>query len=158
MNKISKSKIATLTVIVGMMMVASSVFANVHAAPTTVLNGRGTGTYTCADGTENTDLGFFIFVNKEKGKANQFKLSGSWSIFPQGGFDSGIQGNIYGGKIGKTSYSLLSVDQFHSGFVCPNDATPSKGTVTGQCGQGVNIEFKFENGGHGTFTGNIVCY
>jgi hypothetical protein len=158
MNKISKSKIAVLTVIIGMMMAASSVFANAHAAPTTVLNGRGTGTYTCADGTENTNLQFFIFVNKEKGKTSQFKLSGSWSIYPQGGFDSGIQGTIYGGKIGKTSYSLLSIDQFHSGFVCPNDALPSKGTVTGQCGQGVNVEFKSENGGHGTFTGNIVCY
>jgi hypothetical protein len=124
----------------------------------TVLNGRGTGTYTCADGTENTNLQFFISVNKEKGKTSQFKLSGSWSIYPQGGFDSGIQGTIYGGKIGKTSYSLLSIDQFHSGFVCPNDALPSKGKVTGQCGQGVNVQFKPENGGHGIFTGNIVCY
>jgi hypothetical protein len=159
MNKITKSKVALLAAIMGIMLAASTLFSNVQAAPTTVLQGRGTeGSYTCGDGTENTNVGFNIFVQKQSGKDKTFKLSGSATIFSRDGFDSTIDTFIYGGKTGKNSFSLLSIDQFNNNL-CPNDSTPSKGTISGQCNvAGAQVQFRFDNGGHGTFTGNIVCF
>lgn len=132
-------------------MVASSVFANVHAAPTTVASGRGTGTLTCADGTDTPNLAFSFSVQKEKGK-----LSGSWNALSPD-FNS-LSGGIYGGKIGKTSLTFLITLDFFQSQICSNDPVPTKGTITTQCGQGTNIAFKFENGAHATVSGNVVCH
>ena len=151
MNKISKTNISILAIVISTLMAASTVFSSTYAAPVTVANGRGTGTLTCADGTDNSNLAFSFSVQKEKGK-----LTGSWNVITPD-FNS-LGGGIYGGKIGKTSLTLFTTLDFFQSQVCSNDPVPTKGTITAQCGQGTNIEFKFENGAHATVTGNVVCH
>ena len=146
---LSKSKIVIVAMIIGSMTAASTIFSNVYAAPTTTINGRGTGTFTCADNTENPNLGLFISAHQGKIKGLQIdKLSGSWQLNSPD-FSGQLFGEIYGGKISKTGYSLLATE-FNNFGICPNDATPVKGTIMGQCGQGVKVQFNFENGAHGS--------
>jgi hypothetical protein len=151
MVKVSRTKISILTLIISALMATSTMIGSIYAAPTTVASGRGTGTLTCADGTNIPNLAFSFSVHKEKGK-----LSGSWNaIAPD--FNS-LSGGIYGGKIGKTSLTFLTTLDFFQSQICSNDPVPTKGTITAQCGQGTNIEFKFENGAHATISGNVVCH
>jgi hypothetical protein len=151
MNKISKTNVAIVAIMVATLMAASSMITKAYAAPTTIVQARGTGTYTCSDGTDNPNLTLSLNVQKEKGK-----LSGQWFALTQD-FNQ-ISGGIYGGKIGKTSVNLLALVDFFFSGPCPNDHAPSKGTITAQCGEGTKVDLKFENGEHGTFTGNVVCH
>ena len=151
MDKLSKTNISILGIVISTLLATSTMIASAYAAPTTVASGRGTGTLTCADGTDNPNLAFSFSVHKEKEK-----LSGSWNaISPD--FNS-LSGGIYGGKISKTSLTLLTTLDFFQSQICSNDPVPTKGTITAQCGQGTNIEFKFENGADATITGNVVCH
>jgi hypothetical protein len=102
MNKMC-NKIAVIGILVGTMMAASSLFATVHAAPTTAVQGKGTGSFHCGNGVDTVQGDFSIFVNKEKGK-----LGGQWTLFTPD--FSSISGTIYGGKIGKTTFTLLSIE------------------------------------------------
>ena len=68
-----------------------------------------------------------------------------------------------GGKIVKSNFSLLGNAQSEIVSFCsdlhvqPKEPLPSKGTITGNC-EGVQVEVKFENGGHGTATANVVYF
>jgi hypothetical protein len=150
-DKISRTKVALVVVMIATLMVASTMITRAYAAPTTIANARGTGTFTCGDGTENPNLTMSFRVQKDKGK-----LSGQWFVLTQD-FNQ-IGGQIYGGKIGKTNVNLLALVDFFFSGPCPNDHAPSKGTVTAQCGEGVQVQFKFDNGEHGEFTSNVVCF
>ena len=151
MNKISKSRLAILVMVIATMMITSTMVINAYAAPTTRILGVGKGDYFCSDGRNNArDIPFSIEATKGQGK-----VSGSYAIKGLGGE---ISGDIYGGKIGKTSYSLLSIKRTDIN-ICPGDALPLKGTITGTCDQDQDqLEFRFENGQHGTFTGNVICF
>jgi hypothetical protein len=152
-----KTKILTITAItiisIGLIGMGSHAFA---APPITDINGRGTGTFTCQDNTENTNLVFFINANKGKPNDPGGKLSGSWQLNSPD-FSGQIQGGIFGGKISKTTYSFLATE-FNSNGICPNDATPVDGTLTGQCGLGAHLQLRFDNGAHGEITANIICH
>jgi hypothetical protein len=96
-------------------------------------------------------MAFDFSVRKDKGK-----LGGSWNALSPD-FNS-LGGSIYGGKIGKNGLALLNTLDFFQSAICSNDPVPTKGTITAECGQRANIEFKFENGAHATFTGNVICF
>lgn len=154
MGKVANNIIAIVIMSMGTIL-APAILISAYAAPTTVLNGAGVADFSCADGiVTNHNIPFQIDAQKGPSKTQTFKLSGSFAIQDGGGE---LLGNIYGGKIGKSAFSLSAIEQSQNNF-CPAEPLPSKGTITGACGQGVQIEFKFENGGHGTGTGNIVCY
>jgi hypothetical protein len=150
-NKISRTKVALVAIMMVTLVAASTMITKAYAAPTTIVQARGTGSYTCSDGTENQNLNMDFKAQKDKGK-----VSGSWFVLTPD-FNQ-IAGEIYGGKIGKTSVNLLAIVDFFNSGPCPNDHAPSKGTITAQCGEGTKVEFKFENGEHGTFTSNVVCH
>ena len=155
-DMISKSKVALVAMIIGTMTAASTLFNNVHAAPTTVVSGRGTGTFTCGDGTQvNTVFNLSVQKVKSKDSGTSFKLFGFWDVsIPN--FQTIASGSVYSGKVGKTSYSVLAIE--FQGSQCPGNDTPAKGTITGNCGQDAQVQLRFENGDHGTFTGNFVCF
>ena len=57
-------------------MDAGLTVSNAHAAPTTIVSGRGSGTFTCGDGTEFSGVVLNLNIQKQKGKGQTFKLSG----------------------------------------------------------------------------------
>jgi hypothetical protein len=131
-----------------------------HAAPTRKVQGQGEGTFTCGDGTihANSDLRFEAQPTP-KSPGPSHKLFGFWGIVSQvdNGFGS-VTGNIYGGKISTAGFTLLSTISRAGLGICDNDPSPSKGTITGECGLGVEVDIQFETGAHGSFTGNVVCF
>lgn len=153
------NKTSIAAVVTAILMIASATVASTDAAPTRVVQGQGTGTLTCSDGTTfgNSNLSFDA---QPRDKGQPQKLIGFWRIFnseANNGEGGAVQGNIYGGKISKSSFELLSLFG-QAPSLCENDPIPSKGTITGRCGLGVDITIQFENGVHGTFTGNTVCF
>jgi len=149
-----------LFVIIATLMIASTMVAGAHAAPTRKVQGHGEGTFTCGDGTvhASSELNFDAQpIPKAPGPSQ--KLFGSWRIVSEvdNGFGS-VTGNIYGGKVTKAGFTLLSTISRSGLGICDDDPSPSKGTITGQCGLDVKIDLQFETGAHGSFTGNVVCF
>ena len=151
MDKVSINKIVLIALMAGTMIGMSTMISSANAAPTTIASGRGTGTFTCADGTDNPNLTLSFRVEKDKGK-----VSGQWNVLTED-FNQ-LAGPIYGGKIGKTSLTLLSILDFFQSPICSSDPVPTKGIITANCGQGTQVELKFENGAHGTFSTNVICF
>lgn len=152
MDVFSKSKIAILVMVIGTMFTTSSLVTNAYAAPKGGVIGSGVVLFTCGDGTRVDEaLSFRMEALREQGKN---KFVGSFELRDShGGL---IEGDINGGKTGKTSFSLLSNYLDHVGL-CTDDSIPSKGTITGTCGNTVQLELKFENGANGEGIGNFDC-
>lgn len=70
-------KIGILSAVALVLTFGTIAISPAFAAPTTIISGRGSRTYTCANGTDNPGLGFGINVQKVKGKGQTFKLAGS---------------------------------------------------------------------------------
>ena len=160
-SRLVSSKISFLVIMIATLMIASTMAASAHAAPILRIQGGGTGTFICGDGAVHTSSFLQSFdARLSKTKAQSQKVTGEWSVFNRevnngdGGLVSGI---FYGGKMGKTSFNLLGIFNHPEGL-CDNDSIPTKGTIIGQCGLGAKIDFRFENGAHGTFTGSMNCF
>lgn len=153
-------KMPFLIVLIAALLIGSSMVTSTHAAPTRKVQGQTTGTFTCGDGTifPNSNLRFEVQPTP-KSPGPTHKLFGFWSIVSpvDNGFGS-VSGNIYGGKISKADFTLLSTISRAGLGICDNDPSPSKGTITGECGLGVKVDIQFETGAHGSFTGNVVCF
>jgi hypothetical protein len=157
-------KVLILAILTATLLAGSTLVTGAHAAPTTKVQGQGTGTFTCGDGTFHSDskLNFEAQLTKPlsvKSPGPSHKLFGNWRIVTKidDAFRS-ISSNIYGGKIGKSDFSLLATISRSGQGICDDDPSPSKGTITGSCGLGVKVDLQFETGAHGTFTGNVVCF
>ena len=140
------------------LMITSTIVTGAFAAPARKVQGQGTGTLTCGDGTFHTSsiLNFDVQPTP-KLPGPSHKLFGSLGIVSK--IDDSfmrIAGNIYSGKISKADFTLLSTIQGQG--LCNNDPSPTKATITGQCGLGVKVNLQFETGAHGTFMGNVVCF
>lgn len=159
-GRLVTGKMPILFVIIATLMIASTMVAGAHAAPTRKVQGQGTGTLICGDGTQYPNSNLRIEAQPlPKSPGPSQKLFGSWSIVSRvdNGFGD-ITGNIYGGKISKSEFTLLSTISRTGSGICDDDPSPSKGTITAQCGLGVKVDLQFETGAHGSFTGNVVCF
>ena len=159
-NKLVSSKISILVIMIATLMITSTIITGVYAVPTRKVQGQGTGTLICGDGSQYPNSNLRIEAQPtDKSPGPSHKLFGFWSIVSRvdDGFGD-ITGNIYGGKISKAEFTLLSTISRTGSGICDDDPSPSKGTITGQCGLGVKIDLQFETGAHGSFTGNVVCF
>jgi hypothetical protein len=118
-----------------------------------VIDGRGTGQVICPSSAEQFpgssppgDEEIFFFAEKQRGR-----VVGFLDIFG-GGF--GKFGDITGGHIGGMQFTLRGIEDFDEMCFAP---APTTITITGQCGQGVTIQFRASNGEEGQFTGNVAC-
>jgi hypothetical protein len=119
------------------------------------IEGRGTGQVNCpspeGEPAESPpgDEGIFFDASKDRGT-----LSGeSWAIFNEEGISAKF-GEITGGHIGGNKFTLRGIESFDD--ICFSQ-TPATITITGQCGQGVLIQFRASNGQEGEFVGNVAC-
>jgi hypothetical protein len=151
-----KSTATALIAIISMLLLATTL-GQALAAPTTVVSGQGKGSVTCADGSGNNDAHITIDAKRDKGN----KIAGNWEI-TTGSYDTNDfsykGGNVYGGKIGKNSFTLQVVEQYHIGPTCSQDPIPAKGTISGACAIGSTVDVRVESGEHGSFTTNVVCH
>ncbi|MGC2429078.1 MAG: hypothetical protein WA421_18740 [Nitrososphaeraceae archaeon] len=160
-NRLLSSKISIIVIMTAAtLMITSTMITGAYAAPTRKVQGQGTGTLTCGDGTFHTNsiLNFEAQPTSKSPGPSQ-KLFGNWGIVSK--IDDAartVTGNIYSGKISKADFSLLSTISRAGQGICDNDPSPSKGTITGHCGLEVKVNLQFETGAHGTFTGNVVCF
>ena len=161
-SRLLSSKISILVIMIATLMITSTMITGAYAAPARKVQGQGTGTLTCGDGTIHTNSNL-NFDAQPRSKSDQpgpsHKFIGSWGINSRvdNGFGA-ISGNIYSGKISKSDFTLLSTISRAGLGICDNDPSPSKGTITGQCGLGVKVNLQFETGARGAFTGNVVCF
>jgi hypothetical protein len=119
------------------------------------IEARGTGQLICPSSAEQFpgssppgDEEIFFFAQKQRGF-----LFGLWDILDEGSTVS-KQGDITGGHIGGKQFTLRGIENFDG--LC-SSPTPATITITGQCGQGVTIQFRASNGEEGQFTGNVAC-
>jgi hypothetical protein len=118
------------------------------------IEGRGTGQVNCPspEGEPGEsppgDETIFFFANKERGS-----VFGFWDIFnPE--LSQSKAGTITGGHIGGKQFTLRGVEG--SDDLCSSQI-PATFTISGQCGQGVTIQFRSSNGQEGEFVGNVAC-
>ena len=160
-SKLVSSKVSIIVIMIATLMITSTMATSAHAAPILRIQGGGTGTFICGDGSVHTSSILQSFdARLSKTKSQSQKVTGEWSVFNRevnSGDGGTVSGIFYGGKMGKTSFNLLGIFNHPEGL-CDNDPIPTKGPITGQCGLGAKIDFRFENGDHGTFTGSMNCF
>lgn len=158
MEKTSGLTAATVAVILVISVAVSPVIFNdrVQAAAVKGIQGSGTGTVTCADGTQVNNVHLDFSVQKLQGRI----------ISPNSGATFTFQGGIFGteavggffvqGKVGSQAYNLQGVAS--TSLVC-NTAPPIDFFISGACGPAVKIGFTTTStdGERGEFTGNVAC-
>jgi hypothetical protein len=82
-------------------------------------------------------------------------VSGNWLIDNVEDPNLRKEGAITGGQIGGKRFTLTGIESFD--VLCFSGGTPATVTITGECGQGVTIQFRASNGEEGEFTGNVAC-
>jgi hypothetical protein len=111
--------------------------------------GRGTGQLNCPSGSSAPgDETIDFYASKDKGSIFGAFTSGSNEGF---GYKFGY---ITGGHIGAKQYTLTGYEDTDN--ICSSQI-PTTFTISGQCGQGVTIQFRAANGEEGQFTGNVAC-
>jgi hypothetical protein len=114
-----------------------------------VIEGRGTGQLNCPSGSSPPgDETIFIIANKFKGST-----SGSFNVGSQETFLFKF-GFITGGHISAKQFTLTGIEEEDD--LCSSQV-PTTITITGQCGQGVPIQFRSSSGQEGEFVGNVAC-
>jgi|ERR687887_615350 hypothetical protein len=114
------------------------------------IEGRGTGQANCPPSgiSPPGDESIFFFAQKFKGSVGGFFDIGSTVLF----LDK--EGSITGGHISGKQFTVTGVEEIDN--LCSSQV-PATITITGQCGQGVPIQFRASNGEQGQFTGNVAC-
>src|SRR5215211_7005825 len=126
----------TIVIVVTILMLAAaptSLFYKVaNAAPNKILQGLGTGTVTCPNGSTVDNVQVQIFVQKQKGTT-----SGFISIFdPATGNSKG--GNIFRGQVNQQQYKLEGIETTDQ--IC-GVSGPTTFSVSGTCGIGGTGQF-----------------
>ena len=159
-SKLVSSKVSIIVIMIATLMITSTIITGAFAHPREKFRVKEQVHFTCGDGTFHTNsILNFEAQPASKSPGPSQKLFGHWGIVTK--IDDAartITGNIYSGKINKASFDLLSTIFRAGQGICDSDPSPSKGTITGQCGLGVKVNLQFETGAHGTFTGNVVCF
>jgi hypothetical protein len=114
-----------------------------------VIQGRGTGQLNCPSGSSPPgDEAIFFGADKFRGS-----ILGDFFLQSQ---ETGLskEGTIFGGHISGKHFTLTGIESLDD--LCSSQV-PTTITITGQCGQGVPIQFRASNGEQGQFTGNVAC-
>lgn len=110
--------------------------------------GHGTGQLNCPSGSSAPgDETIDFYASKDKGS-----IFGAFTSGSNEGFGCKF-GYITGGNIGAKNYTLTGYEDTDN--ICSSQI-PTTFTISGQCGQGVTIEFRAANGEEGQFTGNVA--
>jgi hypothetical protein len=116
-----------------------------------LIKGSGEGQLNCPPSGSSPPGNETIHFSAYKGK--QFLPLLTWYI--QGGDSQFKIGNITGGHVTGNQFTLTGTESTDN--LCSSQV-PATITITGQCGQGVLIQFKSSNGEEGEFAGSVVCH
>jgi hypothetical protein len=142
----------TIVVVVTILMLAAaptSLFYKVaNAAPNKILQGSGTGTVTCPNGSTVDNVQVQSFVQR------QGKSTGGFFSIRDPATGNEKPSNIFQGQINSNQYKLQGIENFDG--IC-GASTPTTISVSGTCGIGGTGQFTADNGERVTFSGNFAC-
>lgn len=156
-SMITLKKMSMLLAIATILMIvtpASSILSPLRLAQAApqgrLIQGSGEGQLNCPSSGSSPPGNETIHFSAFKGK--QFTPFRTWYI--QGENSQFKVGNITGGQVTGNQFTLTGTES--SDNLCSSQV-PATITITGQCGQGVLIQFKSSNGEEGQFAGSVVC-